>query len=61
MSEPVERISFSNKIRADLLRELRHLAIDERRTIVSLVEESFEMILEKYRRDRPIVEKKRKK
>jgi len=48
----VKRESCSVRLKPDLIRQLKHLAIDEKKTVSGLIEEGIENLLKKSSRNR---------
>jgi predicted HicB family RNase H-like nuclease len=46
MKEPIRREVFSTRIDPDLIRQLKHLAVDERKSLNQLLEEAISLLLE---------------
>lgn len=47
-----EKKVFSTRVDEDLIRELKHLAVDENRSLGSMLEEAILEILKKYKKKR---------
>lgn len=45
-----QKKTFSSRIDADLLKALKHLAVDEDKSISTLLEEAIEELIKKYKR-----------
>jgi hypothetical protein len=43
----VARVTYSVRLNPDLLKELKHIAVDENRTVGELIEEGIKAIVEK--------------
>lgn len=46
----VKRESYSVRIDPDLIQELKHLAVDEKKPISTLIEEGVRLVIKKYKR-----------
>jgi predicted transcriptional regulator len=44
----IKRESYSVRLKPDLLLQLKHLAVDERKAVSQLIEEGIEEVLRKY-------------
>lgn len=42
-----ERVTYSVRLNPDLLKQLKHLAVDENKTVGELIEEGIKVILQK--------------
>ncbi|MDD5204466.1 MAG: hypothetical protein PHS17_03545 [Desulfobacterales bacterium] len=49
-----EKKVFSTRVDEDLIRELKHLAVDENRSLGSMLEEAIVEMLRKYKKKRNI-------
>ena len=48
-----ERKVFSTRLDQDLIKELKHLAVDEGRALNDLLEEAIQDLLKKYKKEKP--------
>ena len=46
-----ERKVFSTRLDQDLIKELKHLAVDEGRALNDLLEEAIQVLLKKYKKE----------
>jgi hypothetical protein len=45
--ENLPRVTYSMRLKPDLLKQLKHVAVDEEKTVGELVEEGISLVLEK--------------
>ena len=48
--DDIKRESYSVRLDPDLIRELKHVAVDEKKPISTLIEEGVRLILKKYKK-----------
>jgi len=48
--DTIKRASYSVRLDPDLVQELKHVAVDERRPISTLIEEGIRLILNRYKK-----------
>jgi predicted transcriptional regulator len=48
--DDIKRESYSVRLDPDLIRELKHIAVDEKKPISTLIEEGIRLILKKYKK-----------
>ncbi len=46
----IKRESYSVRLDPDLIRELKHIAVDEKKPISTLIEEGIRLIIKKYKK-----------
>jgi len=46
----IKRESYSVRLDPDLIRELKHVAVDERKPISKLIEEGIRLVIKKYKK-----------
>ncbi len=46
--DDIRRESYSVRLDPDLIRELKHIAVDEKKPISTLIEEGIKLVLKKY-------------
>lgn len=48
--DDIKRESYSVRLDPDLIQELKHVAVDEKKPISTLIEEGIRLILKKYKK-----------
>ena len=48
--DDIKRESYSVRLDPDLIQELKHVAVDEKRPISTLIEEGIRLIIKKYKK-----------
>ena len=49
-NDNIKRESYSVRLDPDLIQELKHVAVDEKRPISTLIEEGIRLIIKKYKK-----------
>ena len=48
--DDIERVSYSVRVDPDLIQELKHIAVDEKKPVSTLIEEGIRLIIKKYKK-----------
>ena len=48
--DDIKRESYSVRLDPDLIQELKHVAVDEKKPISTLIEEGMRLVLKKYKK-----------
>jgi predicted transcriptional regulator len=48
--DDVERISYSVRVDPDLIKDLKHIAVDENKPVSTLIEEGIRLIIKKHKK-----------
>lgn len=49
-NDDVKRESYSVRLDPELIQELKHLAVDEKKPVSTLIEEGIKLLLKKYKK-----------
>ena len=48
--DDIQRISYSVRVDPDLIKDLKHIAVDENKPVSTLIEEGIKLVIKKYKK-----------
>ena len=48
--DDIQRVSYSVRVDPDLIKDLKHIAVDENKPVSTLIEEGIKLVIKKYKK-----------